>query len=216
MTAGDRTAQKAAVVARVRRSALLALPFQVGGVALAFALSFFEFEYAIEVWLAALLIPVYWVPLAVELVFRTELPWPLQLSYLLFIAGGPLLGTALHVYWVVPFWDLIVHLWSGIMLAWLGMLLVRGAEEQIGTGMPRWFSLTVIQLTPMAFGALWEICEFSSDELIGTHAQLGLDDSMTDLMAGTVGGLAAIAIVLLARRPRSLAPESLLVRASDG
>jgi uncharacterized membrane protein YjdF len=62
----------------------------------------------------------------------------------------------------------------------------------------------------MAFAAAWEICEFASDQLIGTVSQGGLEDTMADIMAGTMGGLFAITLLLILGRPRSLAPTSLL------
>jgi hypothetical protein len=204
----EKTSERAAIVRRARAAALLALPFQVTCVVLGPALYSLGFD--VTVLLTVLLVPVFWVPMAVELVFRTSLPRPLQLSYLVFIAAGPFIGTALHVYWYVPPWDLLVHFWSGIMLSWLGMLLARRAEEQMDTALPRWFSVSAILFTAMAFAAAWEICEFISDRLIGTHAQLGQTDSMTDLISGTLGGVAAIVLLLLTRRPRSLAPASLL------
>ena len=49
-----------------------------------------------------------------------------------------------------------------------------------------------------------------SDLTIGTVAQGGLVDTMTDIIAGTLGGLVAIALLALLRRPRALAPHSLL------
>ncbi|MEU1973135.1 hypothetical protein ABZ477_15880 [Microbacterium sp. NPDC019599] len=195
---------------RLRASALLALPFQVGSIVVAIALGMLGAE--VELPLTLLLVFAYAAPLLVELVFRTTLPWTLQLSYLVFIAAGSFAGSALHVYWYFPLWDVIVHFYSGIMLAWLGMLLVRRAEERTGVGLPMWFSLTVILLTPMAFAAAWELCEFASDILIGTASQHGNTDSMTDLLAGTAGGVAAIVLLLLTRRPRTLAPASLLTR----
>ena len=70
--------------------------------------------------------------------------------------------------------------------------------------------LSSVALSAMAFAAAWEICEFISDRLIGTHAQLGEKDSMTDMIAGTLGAVAGIVLLLLTRRPRSLAPASLL------
>ena len=93
------------------------------------------------------------------------------------------------------------------MLAWLGMLFVLRAEERTGTTFPRWFALTVIQLTAMAFASAWEICEFASDQLIGTVSQHDLADTMSDIVAGTLGGLTAILILLIARRPRTLSPR---------
>jgi len=151
-----------------------------------------------------------WAPAAAELVFRTTLPRALQLHYLIFITLGPYAGSALNVYVAIADWDTLIHFDSGVMLAWLGMLWVRRMEERVNAPFPAWFGLAVIQLTAMAFAAAWEICEFASDHLIGTVAQGGLDDTMADIMAGTMGGLFAIALLLILGRPRSLAPASLL------
>ena len=110
-----------------------------------------------------------WAPAAAELVFRTTLPRALQLHYLIFITLGPYAGSALNVYVAIADWDTLIHFDSGVMLAWLGMLWVaahRGARR--ASRLPAWFALLVIQLTAMAFAAAWEICEFASDQLIGT------------------------------------------------
>jgi len=204
------TAAVPPIVERLRASALLALPFQVGSVALALVLGALGAE--VELPLTFLLVLAYWAPLLVELVFRTSMPWPLQVSYLSFIAASSFAGSALHVYWYFPLWDVLVHFYSGVMLAWLGLFIARRAEEQTGSPLPRWFSLTVTLLTPMAFAAAWEICEFASDTIIGTASQHGLSDTMSDIVAGTLGGVLAIILLLLTRRPRSLAPASLLTR----
>lgn len=195
----------------VRRSLLLALPFQLGTLALAISLA--AFGLPAQVLLTALLALSMWAPAAAELVFRTTLPGTLQLHYLLFITLGPFAGSALNVYAAIADWDTIIHFDSGVMLAWLGMLWVRRIEERLSVVLPAWFSLAVILLTAMAFAAAWEICEFASDQLIGTVSQSGLEDTMADIMAGTMGGLFAIALLLIFGRPRTLAPASLLRRA---
>ena len=191
---------------RARASARLALPFQIGCVALAVFLS--QIGLDVQPWLAALLVPALAAPLLVELVFRTTIPWPLQLHYLLFITAGPFAGSALNLYGWIPEWDTLVHFDSGIMLAWLGMLFVRRAEERVAVAFPRWFELTIVQLTAMAFAAAWEISEFASDILIGTVSQADLADTMSDIIAGTLGGLTGIVILVLLRRPRTLLPLS--------
>ena len=192
----------------VRRSLLLALPFQTGALGLALVLS--AAGLPAQVLLTALLVLSMWAPAAAELVFRTTLPRALQLHYLIFITLGPYAGSALNVYVAIADWDTLIHFDSGVMLAWLGMLWVRRMEERVNAAFPAWFALAVIQLTAMAFAAAWEICEFASDQLIGTVSQGGLDDTMADIMAGTMGGLFAIALLLILGRPRSLAPASLL------
>jgi hypothetical protein len=184
------------------------LPFQAG--ILAVAVAFLMAGFNSQLVLTALLALSMWAPAAAELVFRTSLPRALQLHYLIFITLGPYAGSALNVYVAIADWDTLIHFDSGVMLAWLGMLWVRRIEERSSISLPAWFSLTVIQLTAMAFAAAWEICEFASDQLIGTVSQSGLEDTMADILAGTAGGLFAIVLLLTLGRPRSLAPASLL------
>jgi hypothetical protein len=192
----------------VRRSLLLALPFQAGTLVVALALS--AVGLPTQVLLTVLLALSMWAPAAAELVFRTTLPRALQLHYLIFITLGPFAGSALNAYAAIPEWDTYIHFDSGVMIAWLGMLWVRRVEEHLTVSLPRWFGLLVILLTAMAFAAAWEICEFASDQLIGTVSQSGLEDTMADILAGTSGGLFAIVLLLTLGRPRSLAPASLL------
>ncbi|WP_243075886.1 hypothetical protein [Microbacterium sp. SS28] len=198
--------------ARARRAALLALPFQVGSIVIAHIVA--ATGRLVDLPLTYLLVLAYAVPMLIELVFRTSLPRVLQLTYLTFIAASSFAGSALQVYWNFPPWDFIVHAYSGLMLAWLGMLLLRRVEERIGVGLPVWFSCTVMLLFAMAGAAAWELSEFGSDIIIGTAAQHSNEDSMTDMLAGTLGGAIAILIALVLRRPESLAPESLLRRPS--
>lgn len=193
----------------VQRSLLLALPFQAGTLAIAIVLLVIGFPS--QVLLTALLALSMWAPAAAELLFRTTLPRALQLHYLIFITLGPFAGSALNVYAMIADWDTLIHFDSGIMLAWLGMLWVRRVEERVGTPLPTWFGLLVVQLTPMAFAAAWEICEYASDLIIGTNSQNGsLEDTMGDIMAGTLGGLFAIVLLVILRRPRTVAPASLI------
>lgn len=211
MATSTTTAESAlSIGARARRSALLALPFQVGSIVVAHIVA--ATGRLVDLPLTYLLVVAYAAPLLIELVFRTTLPRVLQVTYLTFIAASSFAGSALQVYWNFPPWDFIVHCYSGIMLAWLGMLLLRRVEEQTGVEHPLWFSGTVMLMIAMAGAGAWELCEFGSDILIGTAAQHSNQDSMTDMLAGTLGGAIAILIVLAIRRPRTLAPYSLLQR----
>lgn len=191
-----------------KSSALFALPFAISCVVVVFGLAAIGFD--AMPWLGVVLAVTLWAPAVAELVLRTPIPRALQLHYIIFMIAGPFAGSALHVYGAIEDWDTWVHFDSGVMLAWLGMLAVRRAEEKVGAALPVWFGLTVVQLTPMAFAAAWEICEYTSDLLLGTTAQNGNSDTMSDLAAGTLGGMLAIVLLALWRRPRSLAPYSLL------
>ncbi|MBB6390393.1 hypothetical protein [Microbacterium thalassium] len=191
----------------LRRSALRALPFQLGYLVIAAALGFAGA--VIHPLLVTLLVVALWAPTLAELIFRTTLPVVLQLHYMVFLTAGAFAGSGLDLYRAIPDWDTVVHADSGVLLAWLGLLFVRRTEERTGALSPRWFALTVTALTPLAFATLWEICEYASDALVGTTSQGGLQDTMTDILAGTLGGLATVAFVMVVPRPRSVVPPSL-------
>jgi len=196
------------IAQQARASFLFALPFAFLSVALVLVLD--ALGVPAMVWLGIVLAATLFVCPVVELILRTPLPRVLQLHYILFIILGPFAGSALHLYGAIERWDTWVHFDSGVMLAWLGMLAVRRAEERAGAPLPAWFSLSVILAVPMAFASAWELCEFASDQIIGTTAQLGVEDIMTDTAAATLGGLLAVALLVALRRPRTLAPQSLL------
>ena len=191
-----------------RTSALFALPFAIASLLVVFGLAGLGWQ--VETLLGVVLAGTVFVPALVELVLRTPIPRALQLHYLIFIVVGPLAGSVLHVYDAIPRWDAYVHFDSGVMLAWLGMLAVRRAEERAGVPLPIWFGLSIVMAIPMAFAGAWEICEFVSDVVLGTTSQSGLEDTMLDIVAGTAGGLLAIVLLMVARRPRTVAPPSLL------
>lgn len=49
----------------------------------------------------------------------------------------------------------------------------------------------------LAIGALWEIFEYGSDELLGSNLQLGNADTVGDLMRDALGSLAGAALLVL-------------------
>ena len=201
------TDDRGAIGRTARASTLFALPFALGSVVVVFGLAALGFT--VEPVLGAVLAATVFVPALVELLLRSPIPRALQLHYLIFIVAGPLAGSVLHTYSAIPRWDAYVHFDSGVMLAWLGMLAVRRAEERIAHPLPVWFGLSVVLAVPMAFAAAWELCEFVSDIVLGTTSQSGLEDTMLDIVAGTAGALLAIALLLFTRRPRTVAPLSL-------
>lgn len=190
-----------------RASALLALPFQIGFLVVTLAVALAGAP--TDVLVAVLLVPTLWLATVVQVLFSTVLPRSLQLHFLIFMTAGPYAGSALGVYGYIDHWDKLVHFDSGIMLAWAGMVAVRSVEQQLDIVLPCWFALSIAVATPMAFAAAWEICEFTSDHLLGTHAQLGNTDTMGDIISATIGALVTLVVTLAWRRPHSVMPRAL-------
>ena len=95
----------------------------------------------------------------------------------------------------VPWWDTLVHGALPAVLAPTGLIvLIRvgvlpdvlepgGARAAVGT-------VLLVFLIATGFGTVYEVYEWFSDSSLGTHYQPDNSDTMTDITANAVGGLA--------------------------
>lgn len=95
-----------------------------------------------------------------------------------------------HVYWWV---DIILHLLGG---AWVATLFFYVQERYVPSfsAMPWWFSIVAAVSFVMLVGVGWEWFEYGFDYVVAKdnfvlRAQLGLADTMGDLLADFIGGL---------------------------
>ena len=130
------------------------------------------------------------VPLLLALFTKLKFNLPLIISYIIFLFGAQYLGSILGWYrngW----WDTFLHLISGAILGFAGIALYerlvhREARKEISS----WIIFLFIVSFAALGGVIWEIYEFSSDVFLNMTLQGGGNsDTMTDLIADTVGGL---------------------------
>lgn len=134
--------------------------------------------------------------------FRDRLPVRIPLEYevltVLFVFAALFLGEFRSFYERVWWWDTALHATSGLLLGILGFLLVyvlnenRNTRMQLRPGLVALFAFAFA----VAAGALWEIFEFTMDQVIGTTMQKptrndpsGLTDTMLDLIVDCAGAL---------------------------
>jgi hypothetical protein len=112
-----------------------------------------------------------------------------------------LTARVLHLYTAFPDLDMPMHLVGGIGAAFffLRSLQVLARGEFLGKPNRLAIRLLAFSLTSVAAIA-WEMAEFGSDRLLGTREQLGLEDTMVDLM---LGGLGALLLVWLLPETRT-------------
>jgi hypothetical protein len=129
-------------------------------------------------------------PLLLSLFTRLHFNLPLTISYLLFLFSSQYLGSILGWY-ALGWWDTFLHLLSGAILAFCGVALYeRLIHRNAGREISPWFVFLFTFSFATLGGVLWEIYEFSSDQLFGMTLQGGGNkDTMTDLIADIVGGL---------------------------
>jgi hypothetical protein len=127
----------------------------------------------------------------------------IRFSILFFITLTMLLANLFGLYDVIPYLDKVEHLLSGVILCFVGMLVLRRMiVSQRMTDFPTpigiWFAL----FFSVAVAGCWEIFEFTTDRLFGLYSQNGsLVDTMVDIICGTFGaGGTALYLALKAER----------------
>lgn len=116
--------------------------------------------------------------------------FPLEFDFLLniFIYSSIFLGEIRGFYTRFWCWDVVLHTMSGVALGFIGFLILfslyRGKRLSIKPSLLSLFSFCFA----LALGVIWEIFEFSMDNIFGFNMQKnGLTDTMWDLIVNTGG-----------------------------
>ncbi len=116
--------------------------------------------------LAAMIL--YFVPDLVSYSFRLHLPVTLIITYYLFIFASLILGEVFAFYGPFPFWDIVLHLLSGFVIAGIGLSIV----EMMSKGeKSKAFTLLFAFCFSITLGVMWECLEFTFDMTLRTDAQ---------------------------------------------
>lgn len=119
-----------------------------------------------------------------KLVLPVELNFWIVLALFLHVVGG-----FSGFYDSLPGWDHVTHALSASLVAALGFVAVVTIDKYVDSiFLPRQFLFFFIIMFTMAFGVLWEIMEFATDQLTGSRLQYGLDDTMRDMLFDIFGG----------------------------
>ena len=118
-----------------------------------------------------------------------------------------LFSLGLGLYDHVPSLDIVMHLAGGVTIAYSFGVLVDLLEAQrlIGFGHELVRAFVIASLVTSAATG-WEFVEFLCDRFAGTRAQLGLQDTLGDILVGILGGLAFLALVYGRKPGRSNPP----------
>lgn len=115
------------------------------------------------------------VPEAVENLTKNKLRFStgIKIAIVLFIFGAELLGEIESFYEKIPWWDIFLHGFSGIILGLVGFTLVYALNESASNRI----HLSPLLVAAFAFffalasGALWEIFEFAGDRIFNMNMQ---------------------------------------------
>lgn len=137
-------------------------------------------------------------PIFLKKRFEVEIPAEFKLMAIGFIFASVFLGEVHDYYDRFWWWDIVLHTSSGFLLGIIGFLLVYvlNETEQISLDMKPGFVAFFAFLFALGMGVVWEIFEFTIDQLFATNMQKpmlgdnsGLTDTMFDLIVDTIGAL---------------------------
>lgn len=124
-----------------------------------------------------------------------KLVLPVKFNFLIvFALFLHVLGGFYGFYDYVSWWDHLTHAMSASLVAALGLVFVVSIDRYVDSiYLPRPFLAFFIVMFTMAFGVLWELMEFATDELTGSFLQYSLEDSMLDLLFDGFAGFVVAA-----------------------
>lgn len=165
-------------------------------------------------------------PGIVEKKIKIEIPSTMLLLYTLFLYCAIYLGEVKNFYYAIPYWDTILHTFSGAMLGALGFSFVSllNRQQQIPVQLTPVFVSLFAFCFAITLGVFWEIYEFTFDGLLGLNMQKfaletgellvgrnALTDTMKDLIVDSLGAFVMSVIGYISLRYKKGWIEDLLL-----
>ena len=151
-------------------------------------------------------------PSVLRMRFKVEVPALLSIVIVLFCFCALVLGDGLDFYGKFPWWDSVLHGFSGVLLSMIALWLIHiiMADDDKHIYFNKYFLALFLVMFSLGMGACWEIIEYTYDSISGTNTQqfmasttgsiitpediplcghAALGDTMTDLILDLVGSL---------------------------
>lgn len=152
---------------------------------------------------------VIFLPAQAEQRFGIDVPDLMEMIYFIFLFCAIYLGEVQNFYYRVPFWDTILHGFSAVMLGALGFFLVdfMNRSRTLHLQLKPFFVSFFAFCFATTCGVVWEIYEYTTDQLLGTNMQkfmtadgvvlsghAALGDTMKDIIVDMVCALIIVMV----------------------
>ncbi len=113
------------------------------------------------------------IPVLAYKYLKVSLPKELEITILLFILGGTVLGEVGNFYTHIRWWDTMLHTVNGFLMAAIGFALIDilNNSPNFHINLSPLFVAVVAFCVSMTVGVLWEFFEFGMDSFIGMDMQ---------------------------------------------
>lgn len=147
-------------------------------------------------WLKAIatagIVIVAFLPMLLGYRFHVRIPPEFELLAVIFVYASLFLGEVHGYYLKYWWWDILLHMGSGLIMGIFGFLLVYviNEHEDLELHMKPSFVGLFAFMFALGMGTIWEIFEFTLDQLLGMNTQgSSLADTMSDLIVDGIGAL---------------------------
>lgn len=159
--------------------------------------------------------------------YNIKIPTAMYIVYLIFLYAAIFLGEVRNFYHVVPYWDTILHTFSGGMIGALGFSFVSLLNniENLHLHLTPIFVAFFAFCFAIALGVVWEVYEYVFDGLLGLNMQKfllesgeafvgreALSDTMQDLIVDSIGAFIMCAIGYVSLKYKKGWVEKLLIK----
>jgi uncharacterized membrane protein YjdF len=135
------------------------------------------------------------VPTFVERYYNVSLPIEYHLVIVAFLFMSLFLGEVGDAYERFWWWDIVLHASSGVVLGFIGFLVLYVLQARGKTKMSPSLIAFFCFCASMTIGVLWELFELFMDTVFGLNMLKGHMNTLIDLIVDALG---ALAISLLA------------------
>ena len=134
------------------------------------------------------LFPIIFIPTILNKYTQIKISNSTELIFLSFVFIAQLLGSVIHFYDLISWFDSFVHFISGIFTALLALQLLVVFDKYN----PKHKVFNILFLVAITFmiAGCWEIFEFTGDNIFGNNAQkveTGVRDTMKDIICALLG-----------------------------
>lgn len=107
------------------------------------------------------------VPSLLQITLRMEFPTVLEMTILFSIFAAEILGEIFEFYIIIPWWDTFLHTLNGFLTAAVGFSMVNllNKSDKLVFSLSPLFSAIVAFCFSMTIGVIWELFEFTMDQL---------------------------------------------------
>lgn len=136
-------------------------------------------------------IPLILLPKIVKKSFKIEINIWIETMFIVFIFFAQTLGTIVSLYYYFKGYDKIMHTISGVVTSFLALYLL--VKLNIFNKKNILFNIIFIISVTLSVAAIWEIFEYTADQIFNIDVQwvkkTGVTDTMTDIIVALFGSI---------------------------